>query len=54
VQRHLEDALAKRVLAGEFMPGDVIHVDRDAEGLTFSRRPRDAARTGRAPDANLN
>jgi len=54
VQRHVEDALAKRVLAGEFMPGDVIVVDRGADGLTFSRRPSDTKRGARAPNANLN
>ncbi|HVJ15278.1 MAG TPA: ATP-dependent chaperone ClpB [Polyangiaceae bacterium] len=54
VQRHVEDALAKRVLAGEFMPGDVIVVDRGADGLTFSRRPSDTKRGARAANANLN
>ena len=28
IQRYVEDPLARRVLAGEFMPGDVIVVDR--------------------------
>jgi ATP-dependent Clp protease ATP-binding subunit ClpB len=32
IQRHLEDPLAKRVLAGEFAPGDVIQVMVDADG----------------------
>jgi ATP-dependent Clp protease ATP-binding subunit ClpB len=54
VQRHLEDALAKRVLGGEFMPGDVIVVDRDSQGLTFSKRSRDGAPVARPRDANLN
>jgi len=37
IQRHLEDTLAKRVLAGEFPPGTRIVVDRDpkGDGLTF-------------------
>ncbi len=39
MQRLLEDALAKRVLAGEFAPGTLIYVDRDAAGgLTFQQR----------------
>jgi ATP-dependent Clp protease ATP-binding subunit ClpB len=40
IQRHVEDALARRVLAGEFMPGDTIVADRAPGGeLTFTRRP---------------
>ncbi|MEO6419930.1 MAG: AAA family ATPase, partial [Polyangiaceae bacterium] len=39
IQKHLEDSLAKRVLAGEFPPSTVIEVDRGPTGeLTF--RPR--------------
>ena len=39
IQKHLEDALAKRVLAGEFPPGTRIVVDRDAVGdLSFTPR----------------
>jgi len=33
--RHLEDPLAKRVLAGDFPAGSTILVDRGSEGLTF-------------------
>jgi ATP-dependent Clp protease ATP-binding subunit ClpB len=40
IQRHVEDALARRVLAGEFMPGDTIVAERGPSGeLTFTRRP---------------
>ncbi len=39
IQRYMEDALARRVLAGEFLPGDTIAVDRGADGLTFTRQP---------------
>jgi ATP-dependent Clp protease ATP-binding subunit ClpB len=40
IQRHLEDALARRVLAGEFLPGDTIVAERGAGSeLTFTRRP---------------
>ena len=39
IQKHVEDALAKRVLAGEYPPGTVIAVDRDASGeLTFKAK----------------
>ncbi|HZU99267.1 MAG TPA: AAA family ATPase, partial [Planctomycetota bacterium] len=39
IQKQLEDALAKRVLAGEFPPGTRIVVDRAGTGdLTFSAR----------------
>jgi ATP-dependent Clp protease ATP-binding subunit ClpB len=39
IQKHLEDALARRVLAGEFPPGTTILVDRrPGEELTFKSR----------------
>jgi ATP-dependent Clp protease ATP-binding subunit ClpB len=39
IQKNLEDALARRVLAGEFPPGTRIVVDRGMAGeLTFTRR----------------
>jgi ATP-dependent Clp protease ATP-binding subunit ClpB len=39
IQKHLEDALAKRVLAGEFPPATTILVDRRPGGeLTFNSR----------------
>jgi ATP-dependent Clp protease ATP-binding subunit ClpB len=39
IQRHLEDGLARRVLAGDFKPGDRIVVDRAPGGeLTFEQR----------------
>ena len=45
IQRHLEDALARRVLAGEFKPGDTVVVDRSASGeLVFSSRGAEAER----------
>jgi ATP-dependent Clp protease ATP-binding subunit ClpC len=39
VQRHVENPLSKGLLAGEFVPGDVIVVDAAAEGLTFEKAP---------------
>jgi ATP-dependent Clp protease ATP-binding subunit ClpB len=38
IQRHLEDVLARRVLGGEFVPGETIGVDRQGSELTFSHR----------------
>jgi len=39
IQKNVEDALAKRVLAGEFPPGTAIRVDVDASGaLTFNAK----------------
>jgi ATP-dependent Clp protease ATP-binding subunit ClpB len=38
IQKSLEDELARRVLEGQFSPGDTIVVDRAASGLTFSTR----------------
>jgi ATP-dependent Clp protease ATP-binding subunit ClpB len=44
IQKHVEDGLARRVLAGEFTPGDRILIRRDAAGgLAFERRPADGA-----------
>ena len=37
VQRHVEDALSKRILAGEVSEGDHVEVDADDNGLTFSK-----------------
>ncbi len=55
IQRHLEDELARRVLGGEFMPGETIAVDRVPGGdLTFNGRPREAAGAARPNPANLN
>jgi ATP-dependent Clp protease ATP-binding subunit ClpB len=35
IQKHLEDALAKKLLAGEFAPGETVFVGRDGAQLTF-------------------
>jgi ATP-dependent Clp protease ATP-binding subunit ClpC len=37
VQRHVENPLARRILAGEFREGDHVLVDAGEEGLTFDR-----------------
>ena len=38
IQRHVENALSKRILSGELKEGDSVLVDADASGLTFARR----------------
>ena len=38
IQKYLEDVLARRVLAGEFTPGETIVVDRKDHELTFEHR----------------
>ena len=36
IQTHLENPLAPRILAGDFLPGSTVHVDyKDGEGFTF-------------------
>ena len=36
IQRNLQDPLALRLLSGEFVPGELIRVDREAQGLSFT------------------
>ncbi|MDG4551154.1 MAG: ATP-dependent chaperone ClpB [Candidatus Contendobacter sp.] len=38
IQQELENPLARRILAGEFGPGDTVTVDADKEGLDFRKR----------------
>jgi ATP-dependent Clp protease ATP-binding subunit ClpB len=38
IQKHLEDPLAKRVLAGEYGPGTHLDVDRGKDGLSFATK----------------
>jgi ATP-dependent Clp protease ATP-binding subunit ClpB len=37
LQRYVEDELARRVISGEFAPGDLIRVDLGVDALTFQR-----------------
>jgi len=37
IQQELENPLARRILAGEFGPGDKVRVDSGREGLTFGK-----------------
>ena len=36
IQRDLQDPLALKILSGEFHQGDLIRVDRGADGLKFT------------------
>jgi len=38
IQAYLENPLAQDILSGKFLPGDVIHVTTEKDGLTFSKR----------------
>jgi ATP-dependent Clp protease ATP-binding subunit ClpB len=38
IQRELQDPLAMKLLSGDFLPGQTIHVDRGSEGLTFNAK----------------
>ena len=37
IQQEIENSLAQEILAGKFMPGDVIHVDVSADGFNFNK-----------------
>ncbi len=37
IQQEVENSLAQEILAGKFMPGDVIQVDVTAEGFSFNK-----------------
>ena len=38
IQKHVEDGLARRVIAGDFAPGDIVLVKRGSEGLEFEKK----------------
>ena len=43
IQQEIENSLAQEILAGKFIPGDVIQVDVDVEGFTFNKASRKAS-----------
>jgi ATP-dependent Clp protease ATP-binding subunit ClpC len=43
IQRRVENAISKRVLAGDFTEGDTVLVDHSADGLIFARQQATAA-----------
>jgi hypothetical protein len=40
---YLQNQLAKQLIAGAFLPGDTIVVERAGEGLAFHRKVQDAS-----------
>ena len=45
VQRHIENAVSKKMLAGEYQDGDTVLVDGGAGGLTFAKEHTEVAAT---------
>ena len=45
IQRYVENAISKRLLAGEYQDGDTVLVDANADGLTFGREAAEMAET---------
>jgi ATP-dependent Clp protease ATP-binding subunit ClpB len=43
IQQEIENSLAQEILAGKFMPGDVIQIDVNADGFTFNKSSRKAS-----------
>jgi ATP-dependent Clp protease ATP-binding subunit ClpB len=54
LQKHLEDALARRLLSGEFMPGETIFVGRTGSDLTFLKGAEGGSQAGRKAASALN
>jgi ATP-dependent Clp protease ATP-binding subunit ClpB len=54
IQKHVEDMLAKRLLAGEFMPGDIVEIDRVGSELVFTGARGGAERTKSKAASALN
>ncbi len=43
IQHQIENPLAQDILAGKYLPGDVIHIDASADGLEFSKSEKKAS-----------
>ena len=54
IQKHVEDALAKKLLAGEFLPGDTVEIDRVGSELVFTGTRGGAERTKSKSASALN
>jgi ATP-dependent Clp protease ATP-binding subunit ClpB len=46
IMSYLQNPLAKQLIAGAFLPGDTIVVERAGDGLTFQRNVKEAAESG--------
>jgi len=53
IQKHVEDALARRILAGEFLPGETIFLGRNGSELTFTKTGSGSVQSGKSV-ASLN
>ncbi|MCI0362443.1 MAG: AAA family ATPase, partial [Phycisphaerales bacterium] len=49
IQQRIENAIASRILAGEFKPGDLIVVDYEGKSFTFRRDSREEAEETPSP-----
>jgi ATP-dependent Clp protease ATP-binding subunit ClpB len=54
IQKHLENALAARVLGGDFLPGETVVVDHLAGGLHFSKRTSTSGSDRTPPEERPN
>jgi len=54
IQKHLEDGLARRVLSGDFLPGETVFVGRDGSVLTFEKSGGEARGGPRKAATALN
>ena len=43
IQQRIENPLATRILTGDFLDGDTVHVDYERENFTFGTEPGDSA-----------
>ncbi len=51
IQKYLEDGLARRLLTGEFMPGETVFVGRNGSELTFNKTGDAAQGSGQSASA---
>jgi ATP-dependent Clp protease ATP-binding subunit ClpB len=49
IQKHLEDGFARRVISGDFVPGDTVVVTRGGDGLVFDKRAKPAEQASQPP-----
>ena len=54
IQKHLEDGLARRLLSGEFLPGETVFVGRDGPVLTFHKAVGEGVQGSERPASALN
>jgi len=47
IMTYLQNPLAKQLIAGAFLPGDIVVVDRTDDGLAFHRKAKETAQSSR-------